>query len=69
MDVLDAPILWYKTIRKTLEDLGFVSAPFDGCVFSLITYGPNGQPQVRGCLGLHVDDGIGGGDDYFRESH
>ena len=57
----DAPILWYKTIRKTLEDLGFVSAPFDGCVFSLITYGPNGQPLVRGCLGLHVDDGSGGG--------
>ena len=63
----DAPILWYKTIRKTLEELGFVAAPFDGCVFSLITAGPNGQPKVRGCLGLHVDDGIGGGDEYFRE--
>ena len=30
----------------------------------MITHGPNG-PRVRGCLGLHVDDGIGGGDEYF----
>ena len=62
----DAPILWYKTLRQTLESLGFVASPFDGCVFSLITKGPNG-PKVRGCLGLHVDDGIGGGDEYFGE--
>ena len=62
----DAPILWYKTLRRTLEGLGFVASPFDGCVFSLITKGPNG-PKVRGCLGLHVDDGIGGGDEYFGE--
>ena len=64
----DAPILWYKTIRKTLEELGFVAAPFDGCVFSLITAGPNGQPKVRGCLGLHVDDGIGGVMNIFGKS-
>ena len=25
----------------------------------------NGSPHVRGVLGIHVDDGIGGGDDYF----
>ena len=63
----DALLLWYRTIRETLEDLGFVVAPFDGCVFSLITKNSKGQPQVRGCLGLHVDDGIGGGDSYFGE--
>ena len=62
----DAPMLWYRTLRKTLEGLGFVASPFDGCVFSLVTHGPNG-PRVRGCLGLYVDDGIGGGDEYFGE--
>ena len=42
-------------------------SPFDGCVFSLVTKDHHGKPKVRGCLGLHVDDGIGGGDEYFRE--
>eukprot|EP00435_Cladocopium_sp_Y103_P004756 s3346_g1.t1 len=56
-----------RDLSETLEGLGFVVAPFDGCVFSLITKDSKGQPQVRGCLGLHVDDGIGGGDSYFRE--
>eukprot|EP00435_Cladocopium_sp_Y103_P035026 s2451_g9.t1 len=63
----DAPILWYRTLKSTLESLGFVVCPFDGCVFSLITLGKDGRPRVHGCLGMHVDDGIGGGDQYFRE--
>ena len=63
----DAPILWYRTLKQTLESLGFVVCPFDGCVFSLVTHDSQGRPKVRGCLGLHVDDGIGGGDTYFRE--
>ena len=63
----DAPILWYKTLKQTLESLGFVVSPFDGCVFSLVTKDQNGKPRVRGCLGLHVDDGIGGGDEYFGQ--
>ena len=49
-----------------MESLGFVVCPFDGCLFSLVTEGPNGRPVVRGILGIHVDDGIGGGDDYFK---
>ncbi|CAL1167091.1 unnamed protein product [Cladocopium goreaui] len=63
----DAPLLWYKTLRETMEGLGFVVSPFDGCVFTLVTKGHNGKPKVHGCVGLHVDDGIGGGDKYFRE--
>ena len=63
----DAPLLWYRTLKQTLESLGFVVSPFDGCVFSLVTKDHHGKPKVRGCLGLHVDDGIGGGDEYFRE--
>ena len=62
---IDGPYLWYKSFRETLENHGFVCSPFDSCVFSLVTEGPNQQPQVRGLLGIHVDDGIGGGDDHF----
>ena len=61
------PLLWYRTLKQTLEGLGFVVSPFDGCLFSLVTKDQNGCPKVRGCLGLHVDDGIGGGDEYFGE--
>ena len=62
---IDGPYLWYKSFRETLENHGFVCSPFDSCVFSLVTEGPNQKPQVRGLLGIHVDDGIGGGDEYF----
>ena len=63
---VDAPYLWYQSLRKTLESLGFVASPWDGCLFSLITRGKDDRPIVRGVLGVHVDDGIGGGDSYFQ---
>eukprot|EP00435_Cladocopium_sp_Y103_P032161 s399_g8.t1 len=62
---IDGPFLWYQAFKSTLEELGFVSCPLDGCVFSLVTKGKDGAPVVRGVLGIHVDDGLGGGDDYF----
>eukprot|EP00435_Cladocopium_sp_Y103_P048495 s2024_g14.t1 len=64
---VDAPILWYRALRATLEQLGFVACPYDGCLFSLVTPGKDGRPRVRGILGVHVDDGLGGGDSYFHE--
>ena len=63
---IDAPYLWYCELRKVLEELGFVACPFDGCVFSLVTQNKIGKPEVRGMLGVHVDDGIGGGDSFFK---
>eukprot|EP00435_Cladocopium_sp_Y103_P027437 s224_g6.t1 len=63
---VDAPFLWYQSFRATLESLGFVVCPCDGCLFSLVTRGKHGEPQVRGVLGVHVDDGIGAGDSYFK---
>eukprot|EP00435_Cladocopium_sp_Y103_P022581 s1765_g5.t1 len=63
---VDAPFLWYKAFRATLESLGFVTCPFDGCLYSLVTRDPQGNPRVRGILGIHVDDGIGAGDAYFK---
>ena len=63
---VDAPFLWYQAFRTTLESLGFVVCPFDGCLFSLVTKGNHDNPRVRGVLGIHVDDGIGAGDSYFK---
>ena len=65
---IDAPYLWYQAFRATLEELGFIACPLDGCLFSLVTPdNKTGQPIVRGVLGIHVDDGIGGGDQYFHQ--
>eukprot|EP00435_Cladocopium_sp_Y103_P071366 s617_g37.t1 len=64
---VDAPYLWYKALKSTLEELGFVTCPYDGCLFSLVTPGRDGKPRVRGILGVHVDDGLAGGDSYFHE--
>ena len=63
---IDAPFLWFQTFKKTLEELGFVQSPFDACAFSLVSQRADGSAQVHGVLGIHVDDGIGGGDEYFR---
>ena len=64
---VDAPFLWFQTCKETLEGLGFIQSPFDACTFCLVTPKSNGAPQVHGVLGIHVDDGIGGGDEYFSE--
>ena len=34
---IDAPFLWFKTLKGTLESLNFAQSPFDACTFSLIT--------------------------------
>lgn len=66
---IDGPYLWYQAFKKSLEELGFVSCPLNSCVFSLVTKDPQGKPITRGVLGIHVDDGIGGGDAYYYMSH
>ena len=61
---VDAPFLWYKKFRDTLLTIGFRQCPLDPCVFSF-TSGSGKDLKVHGALGLHVDDGIGGGDEVF----
>ena len=65
---VDAPFLWFCKFRDSLLDEGFVQCPFDPCVFTLVSVGQKGKPQVHGSLGVHVDDGIGGGDQKFMEA-
>ena len=60
--LVDAPYLWFVAISDELHSLGFESSPFDPCLFTLR------DPKDRticGAIGLHVDDGICGGNEYF----
>ena len=64
---VDAPYLWYRELKRVLISLGFIVCPFDGCLFVLVSEGSQGQPIAHGVMGVHVDDGIGGGDSHFKE--
>lgn len=62
--LIDAPYLWYKALSEALLKLGFEIAPFDPCLFVLRDPKTH-EPQ--GVLGIHVDDGLCGGNEAFRE--
>ena len=62
--LVDAPYLWYKALLTELEKLGFIQSPFDPCVFVLKR--PNSN-KISGVLGVHVDDGLCGGDEFFSQ--
>ena len=62
--LIDAPYLWFRTLQEELVALGFIPSPFDPCVFLLRE--PKSQ-RLSGVLGIHVDDGIHGGDQYFHQ--
>ena len=61
--LIDAPYLWFKELDRTLQALGFIPSPFDPCVYLLFKPGAN---EPSGILGIHVDDGLCGGDKYFQ---
>jgi hypothetical protein len=47
--MLEAAVLWYKTFRKDLEDIGFIFNPYDPCV-------PNKKVQgSQQTILFHVD--------------
>jgi hypothetical protein len=48
--MLEAALLWYKTFRKDLEDIGFIFNPYDPCVAN-----KNVQGSQQTIL-FHVDD-------------
>ena len=60
--LIDAPFLWFKSLDASLKELGFIAAPFDPCVYLL--WNPEAKTP-SGILGVHVDDGICGGDEFF----
>ena len=64
---IDAPYVWCQELRKALLDLGFQQSPFDPCLYTLSERDSTGLVHHRGILmGVHVDDGICGGDSEFH---
>ena len=61
--LVDAPYLWYQTLKSELGSLGFKVSPFDPCVFLLY----DRAKQPIGVIGIHVDDGLCGGNAEFHE--
>lgn len=62
--LVDAPYLWYTAILEELQRLKFEQSPFDPCVFIL----RNPHTHVPdGIIGLHVDDGLCGGNSRFDQ--
>ena len=62
--LVDAPFLWYQALRGELLRLGMEEAPWDPTVYILR------DPKTRrpkGIIGMHVDDGLCGGDAEFEE--
>ena len=61
--LIDAPYLWYCALRDALVKLGFEIAPWDPCVF-VLRCPKTHQPE--GVIGVHVDDGLCGGNERFQ---
>ena len=59
--LFDAPFLWFTELDKTLKELGFISSPFDPCLYLFYD-----QNRLSGILGIHVDDGLCGGNEAFQ---
>jgi hypothetical protein len=51
---VDAPFLWFRELKQSLESLGFESAPFDPCLFVL----RDENQRAEGLIGVHVDGGL-----------
>ena len=67
--LIDAPYLWYCALVNELLRLGFEACPFDPCCFVLRTPATKEHDsRLEGILGIHVDDGIGGGSPVFEEA-
>eukprot|EP00435_Cladocopium_sp_Y103_P006894 s1307_g2.t1 len=62
--LIDAPFLWFTELDKTLKELGFISSPFDLCLYMLHE---KDKAEPAGILGVHVDDGLCGGNQYFQQ--
>ena len=69
--LVNAPLLWYCELKSALLSLGFVMSPMDPCLFVLPKKNNASDTtgsKIHGVLGVHVDDGIGGGDAIFAQA-
>ena len=61
--LVDAPFLWYQALRNELLRLGLEEAPWDPTVFIMRDASTH---RPKGVIGMHVDDGLCGGDTDFE---
>lgn len=64
---IDAPYLWFCEFRNELLSKGCRQCPLDPCVFTYGKADEQGKYIPLGCLGVHVDDGIGGRSPEFMD--
>ena len=62
--LVNAPFLWYQDLREALLQLKFTISPLDPCLFVLA----DESGYVHGAIGMHVDDGLCGGDSVFMQA-
>ena len=60
--LMSAPLQWYAALHEELCRLGFQSSPMDPCLYVL----RNEDQSPAGIIGIHVDDGICGGNEKFQ---
>ena len=60
--LVNPPLLWYEELKTALINLNFVMSPLDPCLFVLPKANGLG---IHGMVGIHVDDGLGAGDQMF----
>lgn len=66
--LVNAPYLWYCELRDTLLSLGFKISPLDPCLFVLPSEDSKQSCKIDGILGIHVDDGLGAGNQRYQET-
>ncbi len=59
----DASKKWYEKVRNNLEKLGFKKSMYDSGLFFL----QNSNGDLEGLIGIHVDDFIHCGTEYFND--
>ena len=62
--LMSAPLQWYAALHEELVHLGFQPSPMDPCLYVLRNVKTQ---EPDGILGIHVDDGLCGGNEVFQE--
>ena len=68
--LVNAPAVWRKTVRRVLDQLGYLASTFDPCLYYLPFLAAENPLHQRGCAGLvllDVDDFVQGGNDRRSE--
>ena len=66
--LVDAPFLWFCSLVTELTRLGFEASPFDPCLLVLREPAHSDRAgSLAGFLGVHVDDGVGGGNALYEQ--